>query len=684
MFWRRTVRSLARAVAPALALAFAASVATAQWEVDPTLTSIDLWGQVYADNLFNNGPAFDPVPRLGPGQPGDCPPYPPPPIILPHADCVATEARVQFMSFPSGFFDFGNGIDRKAEERDPGPPVFESESNMAGYFYGDGLGARSLSLFWNTEINNDSIGEDFFTRGCLELLAGLRAEFDVPATTNPVYLRFDFYREGDADSVHECPPLPIPNFCTANSLPPEEDLQSSVMDVTVDIDGSGPFTLFNEVLVSAAGFPSTVLPTTTFGSVAYAPGPRTITVDLDVLSRVSATTQYPEFLDDGEGNFDGRLTLHVIYHDFLMDPSYMCLVPAAGPGPQYPFLAGRSEVTNQQYADFLNAAELDAGATAVGSHMVFGSDGGVTLADGTLLFQPLGVLAPESRIEYEPGAPPGMRYTVQVPQKSDPRSYGRHPVDYVSWYGALKFCNWLTLNLGLAPGERCYSEGPSAADWHPVSISDADWAARDLNPGERGVLTLKRGFRLPMDDLGTQLGYVGDQDRPYNEWYKAAAYDPVAPGFARTGPGGESVPAFHWIYGVGRDALGSSDANFLASGDPFDDDDAFVALYDGSTYNTAGSAQLVGNGTLFTSAPTTNPWGLHDMSGNVAEWGQDKTGAGGVRRALRGGSWLDTAGQCAASRRAALQAWDLRRGIGFRVVQSRATRVRFAGPATPY
>ena len=265
-------------------------------------------------------------------------------------------------------------------------------------------------------------------------------------------------------------------------------------------------------------------------------------------------------------------------------------------GPEYTFNMGRYEVTVAQYMTFLNDAEANQ-SNERGNNLDFQANGDVSLqleaidmvfsvsvnnANGYFNYG----------ISYDGGQPLGSRYGYDA--ASD-----LHPIVGVSWYGAVKFSNWLTIDQGLPLHERAYEEGPSSGDWRPKV------GTQPLTSSQRQQLVDDYiGFRLPMDENANPSA------GPFNEWYKAAAWD------------GDAM--VNRVYGFGRDVLTASDANFLGSGDPWETGTTPIGFYDGVNPNTSANE---------------NHYGIHDLSGNAMEWMQDWDVGG--RRTERGGIFYD-------------------------------------------
>lgn len=136
----------------------------------------------------------------------------------------------------------------------------------------------------------------------------------------------------------------------------------------------------------------------------------------------------------------------------------------------YAYQIGKHEVTNGQYTEFLNAAD----ATGANANGIYNASMGSNARGG---------------ITFDSGAATGAKYTIRT-------SMGNKPVNYVNWYDAARFANWLHNGQG--------SGGT-----------------------ETGAYTLTLNTGLITKDVGANV-WLPSED----EWYKAAYYDPT------TGAGG--------------------------------------------------------------------------------------------------------------------------------------------------
>ncbi|MDQ0947469.1 sulfatase modifying factor 1 [Streptomyces phaeochromogenes] len=175
----------------------------------------------------------------------------------------------------------------------------------------------------------------------------------------------------------------------------------------------------------------------------------------------------------------------------------------------------------------------------------------------------------------------------------------RLPVEGVSWWDAVRFCNALSRHEGFTPAYFLHAdpegaEGLEAAEG-PEGTEGVEWD------------TAADGYRLPTEA----------------EWEHACRA-------GTTGP----------RYG------------------PLDD----IAWYRGNSderIHDVGGKQ-------------PNPWGLHDMLGNVWDWCWDVYDAEvyGTYRVLRGGGWFDEHWSCRASARRRSHPSYQVDDVGFRVARS--------------
>jgi sulfatase modifying factor 1 len=220
------------------------------------------------------------------------------------------------------------------------------------------------------------------------------------------------------------------------------------------------------------------------------------------------------------------------------------------------------------------------------------------------------------------------------------------PVEQVTWYDAVEFCNDLSTLEGLTPVYSITRSGTA----HPITsatVTVPDWSAN--------------GYRLP-----TEM-----------EWMWAA--------MGATSGAGYSSPTY--LTGYAKPFAGSNATN--AAGDDGTNDIGDYAWYsiagDGTGENSYGTTHPVGT-TGTTGHP--NELGLYDMSGNVCEWVWDyadngtwpyyaisgtvtdyRGAASGTYRVLRGGGWDNNDSYATVAVRVSGEPVDWSNDYGFRVVR---------------
>ncbi len=170
----------------------------------------------------------------------------------------------------------------------------------------------------------------------------------------------------------------------------------------------------------------------------------------------------------------------------------------------YAYNIGTKDVTNSQYAEFLNTKD-PSGANLLGlwnSSMAGVTFGGISFNGGNL---------------------PGSRYVLTAGSQD-------HPVNFETWYDTIRFANWL--NNGQGSGD---TESGAYTLLHDGSPTPTPTPSNGLSITRNAGATVF----LPSE----------------NEWYKAAYYDPRT-----TAQGGPLADSHYWLYGT------SSSSTPIASG----------------------------------------------------------------------------------------------------------------------
>ena len=273
-------------------------------------------------------------------------------------------------------------------------------------------------------------------------------------------------------------------------------------------------------------------------------------------------------------------------------------------GVAYRYNIGTCEVTAGQYRDSLNAVD----ATGVNPNGVY---------NALMNMSPLGCQitwnAGASTYDFSGGA-------AEAPGSTE-ADWENRPVNYVSWYDAARFANWLTSG-GTEDGVYKFSGG--------VLQSIMDHQAAGAAYGT--------AYFIPTED----------------EWYKAAYYDPTD--YDPDGPGGVDPGAGYWDYPTQSDAPNVPSNDLVEPADPgnnatfYDDGDTIGSPY----YRTGVGAH----------EDSESAYGTFDQGGNIWEWNETPIGSS---CGVRGGSWGLNSYTLHASNRYPYNPSDEFLNIGFRV-----------------
>ena len=244
----------------------------------------------------------------------------------------------------------------------------------------------------------------------------------------------------------------------------------------------------------------------------------------------------------------------------------------------YEYSISKFETTNAEYADFLNAKAAS---------------------------DPLGLYSPSMESDTHGGIlRMGSSGSYTYAAKA---GFEEEPVNFVTFFDALRFANWL-------------HNGEGSGDT------------------ETGAYTLLGGSETPSNGSTVERNPDASVVVPtQDEWFKAAYYDPTL--------------GIYYDYPTGTD----------------EEPDCSSPTATPNSANCGNSAiRGVTDVGSYTGSPS--PYGTFDQGGNVAEWNEDITNVLSGRRAMRGGGWTGLATGLRSSGAGSLLPDSVNNARGFRLV----------------
>jgi formylglycine-generating enzyme required for sulfatase activity len=261
----------------------------------------------------------------------------------------------------------------------------------------------------------------------------------------------------------------------------------------------------------------------------------------------------------------------------------------------YDYRIGRHEVTNSQYAAFLNAVADTDTFGLYNANMGTNARGGIS----------------------QSGASGSFTYATKL-------NMDNKPVNFVSWYDAVRFTNWL------------HNGQPNGPQGNGTT--------------ETGAYTLLGGTTVPSNALtiARQPGALWFLPSEH-EWYKAAYHK------------NDGATGNYWDHATGLDAPAPTVATANAVGD-ISNPGANVANHNnGADWNSQnGNVTTVGSAGIMSAGP----YFTYDQAGNVFEFTE---ALNGTSRVIRGGSYnLNSTSLLASSRGTAFPTSEAP-NLGFRI-----------------